>query len=395
MESSETTWHRQLLHFLLRAFSFSLPISIALAEPLVFLAIPVWGYGVYKEKSIGRITQSPFWTPILLFSVMALATSIFGLRPATSLGKCHRLLLFWLVLMMATHFAYDAGSVRRDLIFSIKLFILGTSLLAVYDLIRVPFQLVRGVELFDTGNMRDPQFYVVALCFLIALWHPRLWTYRIPFRWMALCLNGIGLIIHFKRGAWFAFLSVVLLVALLKRKKSLLIGFVAFILILFALPQTRERLHMLRDVTTASLGGRWVLWTEVAPGILRDHPWGVGFKGVAHEDFRSYTSSHIQPKLDHLHNNMLQIALETGWIGLLIWFYWMGQVIVLSVRNYRRAQGTMEHSALAMVGITAFPGLLLIGMIEVNFLDTEILMTFAYVMGIVAVQEQILNHRKG
>jgi hypothetical protein len=79
---------------------------------------------------------------------------------------------------------------------------------------------------------------------------------------------------------------------------------------------------MLTDEWSNRQGGRYVLWMDVAPVLLKQYPQGMGLKATRHEDL-TRISPRVQPNLDHLHNNVIQVRLELGWAGLLAWLWWM------------------------------------------------------------------------
>ncbi len=287
--------------------------------------------------------------------------------------------------MFTTDFRNSQKSVEHYLAPFVGLFILGTSCLGIYDIIRVPIQGAQGGQLYDTGNMRDPQFYMVSLFFLFSLWGDGFWEKYVYSKYFFLFINLAGIILHFKRGVWLAFLVSFVLLAGLKRKWSMVLVAVSFVCVLLLLPQTRERIHLLKEVTTVETGGRWVLWTQVAPQMLKDHPGGVGFCGIKHEDFLNY-SPHIQPGLEHLHSNVLQIALEVGRIGLCIWLYWMSKVLWVAFKNYvKDYQQKGRVVWLITACFVAFSSLLLNGLVEYNFGDSEILMVISFLMGMIGV----------
>ncbi len=140
----------------------------------------------------------------------------------------------------------------------------------------------------------------------------------------------------------------------------------------------------LRSIGNVARGDRAAIWSEVAPGIIADHPWGFGYMALTHEDMLRY-SRNIQPGLNHLHNNVLQIRLELGWPGILVWLGWMGVALGLLVRAARRESRFRGSEApLGQGALAAFCALLLNGMVEYNFGDTEILMVFNLLIGMAA-----------
>ena len=369
---------------LLLALAASLPLSIAAAQVFAYPAVALWVVRCARRRFAGW-WRHPFARPVTMFALAAVAASAFGVRPSHALLKCHRLLLFGLIFAAAGAGGADVAARRTFAARLVLAFAAGTSALAVYDLVRIPIGLQAGRSLIDLGNMRDPQFFMTALLLLLpgAAALPaavRRW------RWAGLLLAAGGLVWHFKRGAWAAFAVGATVLAAGTRRWRILLAVGAAALALLALPPTRERLSQLREEWMLASGGRATMWLRIAPGIIPDHPWGMGLGAVRNEDLVRYGPT-ADAKHNHLHNNALQIALELGFPGLAIWLGWMAVAIAVWVRAARAAARANDPArrALAVGGLSAFCALLADGMVEYNFGDNEILMLFSLLMGLAAL----------
>ncbi len=373
---------RDGLHLGVLLAAFSIPISIAAAEPLLYIVGAAWLMRAIRERDFRGAASGLFGSIglVLLFGVFAAAA---GPRTGESLWTCHRFLFFLLIPVMRSLVLRGVPALRltREVMVA---YAAGAAVLGLYDLVRVPVQVSGGMDLYDTGNMRDPQLYLVAVLFLCALAGTARSTRGRVLWGLALASCAGGLVVHFKRGAWIAFGGAAGLWALLVRKWVMILLLLAAGGGLLMLPATRARLQMLQEETSVHLGGRYSLWRDAAPGMIRDHPLGTGFKATAHEDLLAYTP-HIQPGLDHLHNNLLQVAVDFGWAGLLVWMVW----VLLVLATFARAW--WEHSAgrdpagrLAAGGLAAFAGLQLNGLVEYNFGDSEVMMAMALLTAMAA-----------
>jgi len=372
--------HKVLCGVLL-AFAFGLPISISVAEPLAFLAIGL-GVALALRKRRREWAGSPFFWPVLLFVGVALASVAWSVRTEATLAKLHRLLLPFLIFVPMGLVGRWPGPGRRPESTLAMAFVAGAVVLGCYDLVRVPLEVAGGTSLFHTGNMRDPQLYLVALCLLSGAL--LLGFEPIPRRWLmgALCVLVFGLVIHFKRGVWFSSVLVLGWVTIGSAKRRAAWVVLCIVLVLAFVPQVRTRLDLLKEATSYRAGGRYVLWARVAPQLLTRYPEGMGWKAVTHQDLAQH-ARYLQPELDHLHNNVLQIALELGWVGLSVWLAWMGVALKTSYESYRTL--ARRGDPLAWVGLgclAAFCGILLNGMVENNFGDTEIMMAICFVLGL-------------
>lgn len=376
----------EALRAALLGWAFTLPISITLAQTLFFgAAVPLAVAAAWKRKIAFRPRACPLFGPVLLFSAVAVAASAWGVRPLHSLMKCHRLLMLAIPFLLGGAFEASlaearAGASRAE--HALAAFGAGVAGLGLYDLVRFPLRMWQGERLYDLGNMRDPQFYMVALCFALA--RGLRTEQRRERRWASalgvLCV--LGVLAHCKRGVWAATLCAVSLVGAVARRYRLLLVAVSAALVLLAVPEARTRLVQARAEWSPRAGGRYVLWTRVAPALLRKYPWGMGLCGVRHEDLARH-ARYVQPGLNHLHNNFLQVALELGWAGLAAWIYWMGITAASLAVAYRRArQEAPEHAWMALGGLGGFAGLMINGLVEYNFGDSEILMLLGLIMGV-------------
>ena len=379
--SNNPAWHEKLLQALLLGFALALPISISLAQPLIFLAIPFWVYGLVARKETSFL-QCPYFWPIVVFAVIAVLSSFWGVRPEISLPKCHRLLLLLVIFMMGSAFRPDREGGWEKARLSAVMFIVGTTLRAAYDVIRVIVEVRRGVQLYDTGNMRDPQMYMAALCILAAAFIGRGPVRKQGPAWVALGLNAVGLVLHFKRGAWFSFLLSAGLMSWWARRRKLVLAVALCAVAMIFVPQVRDRLQLLKEELSDRQGGRHVLWTKVAPAMLKQYPLGMGFKATTHEDLLPY-AKYVQPGLNHLHNNALQVTLEMGTAGLAAWLVWMAVTFWMLYKASCKRMGESVPLALGVLG--AFCALMFDGMVEYNFGDSEILMLLCFLMGLSCV----------
>ena len=124
------------------------------------------------------------------------------------------------------------------------------------------------------------------------------------------------------------------------------------------------------------------MWTEIAPGLVRDYPFGIGYRSLSNELMRKYAKT-VEPGRNHLHSNVMQVLVETGWLGLAVYLGWMVWVMVVSIQRVLRCnRGPPEPLLFALALLAMFLALLCNGVVEYNFGDTEILIMYAFIMGV-------------
>lgn len=379
----ETIKKRAVLEWGLILFAFVLPLSVA-SETILFCCLAVWLCSVLRDLRVRwtDIRSNPYLVPLIAFAVVALLTIFWSVRPAETLQRVHRLLIPLVILLMGD--VYCRPSPRTfGVLEPIFAFLCGCAVLGLYDLFRIPRAEFTHGALFQAGNMRDPQMYLAGLCLLLAVGASNIRREWIPLIWSCAALFGAGILLHFKRGVWFSVIAVIALFSLLTRTWRLPALLAVMIAVVLLVPSLREpvwqRVIDIRKLGQEEVGGRYALWTEVAPRLLPQYPLGMGYCAVENEDFAEHTD-HVQEKLNHMHNNLLQVTLETGVVGALVWLLWMGTAIVVMCR--RLNIHSKDLGPRLRIGLLcAFVGLMLNGVVEYNFGDTEILMLLCFLMG--------------
>ena len=366
---------QKLLTGLLLGFALFLPITISAAEGCLFLAILVW---LFQLRGAERraVWKSPYFLPIVAFVAIAALSTLWSVRPEMSLRRLHRLVIPFSIFVIGWQFR-KGGKFVLPLMLA---FVVGCTMRAVYDVFRVSVEVANGADLLLIGNMRDPQMYMVALCMLAACMGHRSWENWRPFQITGIGILVVGLILHFKRGVWISLFLVLVWAGVRMRRWGILIALAAVVASALVLKPVRTRLLQLDETKKEEVGGRFALWRNVAPVLLKEYPQGMGWCAVTHDDLAARTP-YLQKKLNHLHNNILQVALETGWVGLLAWLGWMLTAFLVMWRSSRGPPGEAQ-TAISLGVWASFTCLLFNGMVEYNFGDTEILMLMCLLMGL-------------
>jgi O-antigen ligase len=151
---------------------------------------------------------------------------------------------------------------------------------------------------------------------------------------------------------------------------------------LILLPPIQVRLSQLKREFNVEGGGRLTMWCKIAPALIKEAPQGIGYGCLTNERMRNIYRR-IEPARNHLHANWAQVLVETGWVGLILYLVWMGLGLRDAVWRWRQSKTSgSESSALAVVVMLLLAGLLLNGLVEYNFGDTEIIFIYALVMGL-------------
>ncbi|MDR3348897.1 MAG: putative lipopolysaccharide heptosyltransferase III [Acidaminococcales bacterium] len=194
----------------------------------------------------------------------------------------------------------------------------------------------------------------------------------------ALFYNGIF-------GAWVAVLFSLALYFFLRRKKaqaiclSLCVTAAAIGGVYAFAPAARERMDAIAAGRDPSMLERFCLW-ESAANMLKDYP----LLGVGPGNFgRLYAARYIlpdakEPCLKHAHNDFLQMAAETGVMGLAAFIYLFYVILRLNLARYRQE----KENFLALGAFLATAGFLAHGLTEFNFGNSAVTRLFWLLLGL-------------
>lgn len=230
-----------------------------------------------------------------------------------------------------------------------------------------------------SGPLGDPNFYGQLLIVVLPLALDRMWSEKaLHLRVMgaaAAALVAAATVFTFSRGAAFAMVAVLAMMAFVYRpsiRSIAAVAFVAAMAIPFMPPGYVDRLTTVTDVgtvegsTDASIRGRTA---EITAGWLMftDRPLtGVGY-GLYDEHYQEYVSGlgiEMRSEARDAHSLYLEVAAETGIPGIAA----MGAVIIgafLALQRGRRRfdeLGLAEHARIARALTASLVGFLITGL---------------------------------
>lgn len=401
-------WAFRLLVLSAFCSAFSLPLGRA------FLLLSMGGLLWRMVRGGGRLVfplSAGCW---LVFAVVAVIVSAWGLNPALSFRKLYKLIWFMGIPVAATLI-----TTRVRLLTLLKAYVYGAGVLALDILVLRTWAawqagqkaIVAGGradlwwQIIDRGSMTHGQVLMVALTALAGLLTIRVQqrpsasadepvfektpvTFSRFFCWGMPALLTAAMVLNFKRGSWVA--TGIVMVALLAltgrrwRVAALVIG----VAVLALLPPVQQRMANLRSELTLAHGGRLVMWTKIAPTLIREHPFGIGYRALD-ERLMQETAHRLQVTVEknrnHVHSNPLQIMVSTGWIGLAVYLVWMG---VGLHRSFGCGVGLKDRAdrALRLTLAMMLLGLILNGMVEYNFGDAELVLAYGLIFGMLEGQ---------
>ncbi|WP_181186400.1 O-antigen ligase family protein [Orenia metallireducens] len=283
-----------------------------------------------------KINQTPYDRYIILFLIALLFSFVDSLNLVNSLDYLQRFLIPIILFYLLVDVNPSLKVIRTLLVilFAAILFSLGQSLLQFYS----------GVARVH-GNIFVMEFASILSFFLLYLISYICWgrISLIP-RIILGLLSIIGissLIFTQTRGVWLAFLASLVLIIFIKNKSYLLYFLILVLIFVAVAPQIIPNQYINRFISifdfkeNKSNVTRLNLWRG-ALLIYRDH-WvnGIGLNNFSEVIIKEPYYQEPMVSTAHAHNNFLQLAAETGTIGLISFILLFGFILKDLYVNYK------------------------------------------------------------
>lgn len=439
--SSEVRFRRHS-HIIICAYCFSAGLSIALAQiTLIALAILWVNFAAHNREKTREmfVAAQPFCQPLGAWLLISLIATFTGMVPTYSLLELLKAIPYYLLpLYILTSLSFERDATTRlecikvylsllfcgQILASIHTFLsVGAGLelkprtpgpvteagqlalqipclIALFCVLRVD-NLERKlglasvlcaafifsawahfiVPLEHTGIL---QVLFFSLSIAISLWYLRQkgvkqghWKEAVVT--VAAAFFVAAFVLNLKRGPWLGVGVGVALFALFSHRYHLLGYLSAAILSSLLLSPVRIRLlDFVKDFSIS--GGRETMWS-LGLSLVERYPLGVG-------PFNAEVMQVIDPSLpwshQHMHNNLLNVAVEYGLLGLGIFTWWMLMIILLGIKIWQNNRKEhFEHALIALGLSCALIAWQVAGIVEYNFGDGEVKLIAFFLMGLV------------
>ena len=201
--------------------------------------------------------------------------------------------------------------------------------------------------------------------------------------YIAFTMISVCLLFTFTRQAWLGALAGG--VYLIWFRKKILLWFVPVILgVIFMISPAsiKYRINTLTNLEDANLKIRMALW-HGGWLVFKDHPIiGCGFKCIDNVNKNYPDPTGDINRLRGMHNNFIQLAVDTGLFGLISWIsIWVVYFMTLYQR-FIVMDGDLDYKKDAMGSAAAVMGFLVAGIFETNFYDSEVSMLLYFIMAL-------------
>jgi len=383
--------------------------SISITHICGFLGSALWLYKTHITRSWNQL-RWPLWIPFVGFalaSLLAVATALDPLKSFEHLKRLFEMGIFFLILnslsdptlKTSLHGLLNAlkkkrlgqfclGTPEAEVTLSprnffVGLIVLSASASAVVGIVQV---VVKGLSIHYrvSGTMSIYMTFAGLLMQAALLTTAYLFFRNTKNKWMwsALLLMVIALTLTLTRQAWLGFGSG-FLVLLAFRKPIWVVALPMFVaLMLWIAPSPiKERVESITNLDDITFQERLSMW-RLGLAIYKDYPvTGCGFHCL--QKVRTNYPEHKEIPNDYrtLHSNPIQLAVDTGTIGVLAWlFLWLSYFIAAGRKL--TSDDDPANRWVVMASLSAVIAFLAGGLFETNFYDSEVVMLTYFLMAL-------------
>ena len=371
MSSARISTARRVASMAIVVMVASIQFSIALGQIALTVACAAYLFVLVTER---RTPSLPKWTsPLLLYAAWTLASASASSNPTVSLADTKQLTLLLIVPVV-----YEFVTSRMAITLTSVVLTAG-ALSAIVGLSQYSLLEYDELGLRPRSTLSIYMTFAGLMMLVTNVAVARLLFQRQNRVWAAITLPPVvaALVLSLTRSAWIGAAAGVAFQ--LSRRDYRWLGLLPVVVALtlaVAPIELTNRAYSIFDTEDETRRDRIAMF-QMGVEMIGDHPvFGVGPDMVRHvyASYRPMTA--IQPENPHLHNVPLQIAAERGLPALAIWLWFIVSLIVGLVDSLKRGR----HRMLAAAALGGVCSMIVAGMFEYNFGDSEFLMLFLVLM---------------
>lgn len=370
------------LQLLLASLAASIVAAEILAGGLFVLWVILMARGVQYRRTAMDI-------PVLILILVRLLSIVFSEYPSMSYVTITRELVYYGGYFFTVYYLQNVG--REKLESLLKVLFVSTGAITVIAIAQFLLGHTLRVNALTGGGMLSTQLTFVMLVALVAKDVKSIFRSLLVF-WLMMSVCAIGLALSMTRGDWIATAAGILLFSAMFNRR-LLFGMIAFSLVLVLMvPSVRHRMTTLEN-PLQNTSDRITLWKN-AVTLIHVHP-VLGFgPETFHEVFKDV--DHLEDKqVGAWHNDVLQLYMESGGIGVLAFALYMGCLLFLSLKLIMRSQYRRDELNIGWMGLLLLLAYLISGMFTMPTISITNGILFRFLIAIVAVEHQRVFRQPG
>lgn len=357
-------------------FALAAVASVSL-QNFAYLSLAAWMAAWAWKRQVRPVRTPLDWPLLLLAAVLVLASVAAGQVNGSWFGirKVGIMAIFFLTVSLADH----PLRARRSLDF----FLAGGGICALGSILLFGLGIKHGRATSFSGDyMAAGGMYM--LCFLLAVsrfLQPSAGRGRRIWGAVALVL-ALALVMTYTRSSWIGALAGLLFLGLYRdwRLPAAVLLLVAGFLAVFPHSPVAERAWTVNSNISSNTERR-LMW-DTGLKLFRDAPWlGYGVDNLARVYGRYVHPEAEEQSPPHVHNTLLQLALNGGAAASLVYVVWLIAVWRLGLLGFRRLPDS--PAARDSLGITAaMIGFAVNGLFEFNFGTAQVMAIVYFLTGL-------------
>jgi O-antigen ligase len=369
----------KVIQFSLFTFVIFSMFSISVTQISFAIGALSWLLKVHLTQTWEKLRGTWVGIAILCFClayILAITTSV-------DLGSSFK---YFKKLLQFVIFFWVANTVQnekqRDLL--VGLVIIAGVVTALNGLWNTDFSQLKRIQ----GTMSTPSTFsgTLMIAGLIAL--GRLFFHK-PKEYLALGSVGIislCLLMSLTRQAWLGFfIGAVFLLFFWNKKFLLIIPVLLAGILLFASDKITDRIYSFANLEDTTLQARVFLW-KGGWKIFKDHPvTGCGYKCVDSVYPQYPDPSGLIAHYRGLHNNIIQLLVDTGIVGLGTWLLIWAAYFIEAFKRWKTLAAEKSHTnatGILMGTSAAVLAFIAGGFFESSLYDSEVSMLLYFLMGL-------------
>lgn len=315
----------------------------------------------------------PIWWPFLLWAAWAAFSLTWSIEPGRSEKEFANEIVYVALALFVGYVGAQAPRAERIVAPIVAAAAALTSAIGTYTFFFTGEPYAEGWH-GGPGNLSSAVLMLMP-CILVAAWYGR----RVSSAWTVRGSLALGLLVlvaayaTHNRTVWVGFAVQVLLLGFLLSLRSpsgnsrriRVVGSLVAVGVIAGCALVAARVQAEREAadpaTALARELRVKIWPEVLEDIAQAPLTGYGFgRGLFR---KSLTGDFENPLIWHAHNLFLDVTLQTGLPGLLLFLLLLGTIVREGWRSVRSSEPAVAAASLALLGLVA-------GMIARNMTDT-------------------------
>lgn len=360
-------------------FLASLILSIAVVQIVSLLLIVLWLIKLFKNKNY-KIETTPLDIPVLLFIASRLSGILFSINHEVSTPALWTELIFYFLFFFFTNNINIRDDFRNHVM--IKVFVIAGVAASIIGIAKYGFGLEGRASSTTSGYYTFGMYMTVLIGIMLALNQQKEIFKNKWFFVISITLVTIALMFTFNRIHWLATAVIILVYGIFKNRRVLIAAVSAAGLMLIIFPNVLQRASTLLNPLSHT-SERVTLWQGAIK--ICDERIFFGFGLDTFPLIFPFKNGLIDKGISNWHNDFLQMYMECGVVGLIIFIY-LAVVIFSSIIKILKAKHINNNLKNITWGILLAMVAFYVSTIAGGFLSNPIIsLLFIYLLSILAL----------